>query len=149
LGDALATFDSPAGRFTGAAALFDGPPTSASARLRFSSPQDWRDFNRLSLWCYLHPTVNTANSRSLQFLCQGASAGPAEPVSLHYIGDLRPGEWNHLVWEISEYQRDAVVEFLLSSRCRVCRWPRWRRFPAGKSPPARLPIHTLAISQVR
>jgi Glycosyl hydrolase family 9/Cellulase N-terminal ig-like domain len=103
----------PNGSFTGAAVLFDGPPTSASARLRFASPQDWSGFNRLSLWCYLHPTVNTANSLSLQFLCQGASAGPADPVSVHYIGDLRPGEWNHLVWEISEYQRDAVVEFVL------------------------------------
>ena len=67
----------PNGSFTGAALLFDGPPTSASARLRFSSRQDWSDFNRLSLRCYLHPTVNTANSLSLQFLCQGASAGPA------------------------------------------------------------------------
>jgi len=102
----------PNGSFTGAAVLFDGPPASASARLRFGSPQDWREFNRLSLWCYLHPTVNTANSLSLQFLCQGASAGPADPVSVHYIGDLRPGEWNHLVWEISEHQRDAVVEFV-------------------------------------
>jgi hypothetical protein len=103
----------PNGSFTGAAVLFDGPPTSASARLRFASPQNWSEFNRLSLWCYLHPTVNTANSLSLQFLCQGASAGPADPISVHYVGDLRPGEWNHLVWEISEHQRDAVVEFVL------------------------------------
>jgi hypothetical protein len=103
----------PNGSFTGSAVLFDRPPTSASARLKFTSPQDWSQFNRLSLWCYLHPTINTANSLSLQFLCQGASAGPADPVSVNYIGDLRPGEWNHLVWEISEYQRDAVVEFVL------------------------------------
>jgi hypothetical protein len=103
----------PNGSFTGAAVLFDGPPVSASARLRFATPQDWSGFNRLSLWCYLHPTVNTANSLSLQFLCQGAAAGPADPVSVNYVGDLRAGEWNHLVWEISEYQRDAVVEFVL------------------------------------
>jgi len=103
----------PNGSFTGAAVLFDGSPVSASARLRFSSPQDWREFNRLSLWCYLHPTVNTANSLSLQFLCLGATAGPADPVAIHYIGDLLPGQWNHLVWEISEYPRDAVVEFVL------------------------------------
>jgi hypothetical protein len=103
----------PNGSFTGAAVLFDGPPVSASARLRFATPQDWSGFNRLSLWCYLHPTVNTANSLSLQFLCQGAAAGPADPVSVNYVGDLRAGKWNHLVWEISEYQRDAVVEFVL------------------------------------
>jgi len=101
------------GSFTGSGVNFDGTPFSASVKLTFDSPQDWSDYNRLSLWCYLHATDNPINCVSLQFLCQGASAGPADPVAVHYIGDLKRGEWNRLSWEISEYRRDRIVEFTL------------------------------------
>jgi hypothetical protein len=68
----------PSGSFTGAAVLFDGPSVAASARLRFATPQDWSGFNRLSLWCYLHPTVNTANDAVVEFvLFQPLSGLPA------------------------------------------------------------------------
>lgn len=103
----------PNGTFTGDEVGFAGMPFSAFATLNFSEPQDWRAFNRLSLWCYLHPTGNPINSISLQFLCQGATAGPSDPIPMHFIGDLKAGEWNHLTWEISEYARDKVVQFIL------------------------------------
>lgn len=93
---------SPNGSFTGQDIGFAGIPFSAFATLNFAEPQDWRGFNRLSLWCYLHPTGNPINTVSLQFLCQGATAGPSDPIPLHFIGDLKAGEWNHLTWEISE-----------------------------------------------
>jgi len=101
------------GSFTGAGVLFDGTPYSASARLKFGAPQDWSGFNRISLWCYLHPTANPITSLSLQFLCEDAAAGPTDPVAVHYVADLKPGEWNHLTWEIPEYRRDRVSEFVL------------------------------------
>ena len=101
------------GTFNGEEAAFVGQPFSASAILGFEKPQDWSAFNRLSLWCYLHPTKTPTTSISLQFLCAGASAGPWDPVPIHFIGDLKPGEWNHLTWEISEYPRNNVVAFFL------------------------------------
>ena len=104
---------SPKGNFTGGEASFIGMPFSAFATLAFDTPQDWSSFNRISLWCYLHPTAIPITSLSLQFLCQDASAGPWDPVAIHYIGELKPGEWNHLTWEISEYPRNKVVEFIL------------------------------------
>jgi hypothetical protein len=103
----------PNGTFTGSAVLFDGTPFSASAGLRFDPPQDWSAYNRLSLWCFLHASGNPINSLSLQFLCDGAPAGPADPISVHYFSDLEQGEWNHLVWEIPEFRRDRVSQLVL------------------------------------
>jgi hypothetical protein len=103
----------PNGSFVGRDVAFVGAPFAASASLRFASPQDWSGYNRLSLWCYLHATDNPINNVSVQFLCDGASAGPADPIYIHYIGDLKAGEWNQLLWEISEYPRDRVSELLL------------------------------------
>ncbi len=104
---------SPEGHFTGGEATFLGQPFAATAVLNFDKPQDWRAFNRISFWCYLHPTKATNNSICMQFLCQGAGAGPWDPVAIHYAADLKPGEWNRLTWEISEYQRNQVVQFVL------------------------------------
>lgn len=104
---------SPNGSFTGEGVLFDVPPHAASLRRIFTEPQDWSRFNRISLWCYVHPTDISILSLSLQFLCEGASAGPIDPVAIHYIGDLVPGQWNHLIWEIPEMQRDRVRELMI------------------------------------
>ena len=111
-----ATTDSH-GHFTGQEAFFFGQPFSSFAVLGFDQPQDWTAFNRLSLWCYLHPTASPTTSISLQFLCAGASAGPWDPLPIHFIGDLKPGEWNHLTWEISEYPRDKVVMLVVMKPC--------------------------------
>ena len=103
----------PNGSFTGQGVLFDGTSFSASARLRFDPPQDWSAYNRLSLWCFLHPSGNPISSLSLQFLCDGAPAGPSDPIAVHYLSDLEPGKWNHLIWEIPEFPRDRVSELVL------------------------------------
>jgi hypothetical protein len=104
---------SKSGHFSGDEAAFVGQPFSAFAMLNFTTPQDWTPYNRISLWCYLHPTTTPTTSISLQFLCNGASAGPWDPLPIHFIGDLKPGDWNHLTWEISEYPRDKVSQFIL------------------------------------
>ena len=103
----------PNGSFTASGVPFEGQPFAAFARKRFTTPQDWRAFNRLSLWCYVHPTTNPINTISVQFTCDGAPAGPLDPVAVNYFGDLRSGAWNHLVWEIPEQHRDRVVEILI------------------------------------
>jgi hypothetical protein len=101
------------GSFSGQGALFDTPPWGASARLRFAAPQNWSGFNRISFWCYPHPNGSPFTSLSLQFLCEGAPSGPADPVAVTYFADLKPGEWNHLAWEIPEMPRDRVTELVL------------------------------------
>ena len=101
------------GSYTGGAALFEFMPGAASIRLKLDPPQDWSSFNRISLWCYIHPTNRPINALSIQFLSDGAPAGPLDPPPVHYIQDLKPGEWNHLTWEIPEYQRDKVSEFVI------------------------------------
>lgn len=103
----------PNGTFQGEGVLFEGQPFAAFARRTFKEPQDWSAFNRISMWAYVHPTTNPVNVISLQFTCEGAPAGPLDPVAVHYIGDLKPGEWNHLVWEIPEQHRDRVSEFMI------------------------------------
>lgn len=101
------------GSFTGSGILFPGQPFSAFIAKRLTREQDWSRFNRVSLWCYVHPTDNPVNSLSVQFLCEGAEAGPLDPVSVHYFADLRPGEWNHLVWEIPEHRRDRISQIVI------------------------------------
>ena len=101
------------GSFVGRDVSFDGMPFSASAHLAFDSPQDWSGFNRISLWCYLHRSGNPVSSLMMGFVSQGATAGPADPMALHYFADIKAGEWARLSWEISEMQRDKVVELVL------------------------------------
>jgi hypothetical protein len=72
----------PNGSFTGLGVLFDGTPFSASVSKTFDKPQDWTRYNRLSLWCFVHPTTNPVLAVSLQFLCEGASAGPTDPIAI-------------------------------------------------------------------
>jgi hypothetical protein len=98
------------GSFNGHAVLFDGIPFAASITRRFEKPQDWSAFNRVSIWCFAHPSNTPVTAFALNFLCEGASAGPSDPISIHYFGDLQPGQWQQLSWEIPEHQRGRVVE---------------------------------------
>ena len=101
------------GSYTGGVPLFEFMPGAASIHLKLDPPQDWSAFNRISLWCYLHPTDRPINALSIQFLSDGAPAGPLDPPPVHYVQDLKSGEWNHLIWEIPEYRRDKVSEFII------------------------------------
>jgi hypothetical protein len=94
---AIAAARLPNGSFNGQAVLMEQDPRAALLRLQFDPPQDWRDYNRISLWCYVHPG-NPINALSLEFLCDGASAGPSDPLAINYANDLRPGDWNHICW---------------------------------------------------
>ena len=99
----------PNGSFSGNAPLFDFLPYAAWARLPFGEPQDWSAFNRLSLWCYVHPMGDPVTCLSLQLICEAAPAGPCDPVAVHYLSGMKQGEWNLLVWEFPEMRRDRVI----------------------------------------
>lgn len=99
----------PNGSFSGSAPLFDFLPYSAWARLDFTEPQDWSRFNRISLWCYVHPMRDPVTSLSLQLICAGAEAGPRDPIAVHYFSGMKQGEWNLLAWEFPEVQRNRII----------------------------------------
>ncbi len=128
------------GTFDGNAILFEVQPGAAVLTRTFDPPQDWSAFNRLSLWCYVHPG-NPINALALEFLCDGASAGPNDPVAIHYIGDLKPGEWNQLTWEIPEYRRDRISSFVIFQ-------PRWGLPVAGSGPAATYDFDELELQLV-
>jgi hypothetical protein len=109
----IRTSRSKNGSFSGGAALFDYLPAAPVARLKLKPPQDWSGFNRISVWCYVHPCGNPVNSVCMQFICEGAEAGPYDPCAYHYFSDMKQGEWNLLAWEIPEFQRSRVVEVSL------------------------------------
>ena len=88
------------------------------ATLRFSEPQDWSDYNRISLWVYVHPTSMLTYSFSLSFNCMDAPTGILDPYYSSFIQDLKPGEWNHVVWEIPNLRRDKVTGFSINQTLR-------------------------------
>ena len=116
--DYIAANRLPNGSFIGtgpyAAVDVDIPPRSGAIRLTLDPPQDWTRFNRISLWCYVHTTGQPLHQLNLQFLCNDAPAGPSEPMAMHFVHDLQPGAWNHIVWEIPELQGDQVSAFIIS-----------------------------------
>lgn len=84
---------------------------STEMRLNFDAPQDWSRFNRIAFWVYVHPTTMPIYSLQLSFNCEGAPHGALDPVATHVVQDLKPGEWNRVVWEIPELKRDRVTAF--------------------------------------
>jgi hypothetical protein len=69
---------------------------SAAAALRFDTPQDWSDYNRIFLWVYVHPTNVRVHTFYLTLTCQDAPAAnyrSPRPNSGDIQGPLTTGEW--------------------------------------------------------
>ena len=105
-------YDRATGRL-GGGIFDDAPPLAPSIHLKFDRPQDWSRFNRISIWCYVHPTAVPYHSLRFQFYCQDAPTGPSDPYPIHFIGELRRGEWNLLTWEIPDFKRDKITEIAI------------------------------------
>lgn len=77
--------------------------------------EDWTAYNRLSFWVY--PTMPGFKNGSM--LAKLFYAGSdEEKVSLWYRGQmnyflLRPGQWNHIVWEIPHVPRQKITRLEL------------------------------------
>ena len=83
----------------------------ASAVLKFIEPQDWRQYNRIAMWIYVHP-LTSSHSLRLRFKCVDAPSTVTSPVRpLHYLHHMTPGQWNYVIWEIPELERNKVEEF--------------------------------------
>jgi hypothetical protein len=92
---------------------------SSGVILNFNTPQDWSAFNRLSFWVYVHPTSMLTYAINLGIGNKGtvytATTPRGEP---HYIQDLKPGQWNHILYEIPHLDRDKVIQFKLQQNLR-------------------------------
>ena len=88
---------------------------SAGVRRKFDG-EDWRAFNRLSLW--IHPDCPGHNVVALGLHLSNDGAEKL-PGGMGQEGEttviLRDGEWNHIVWEIGNVARDRVTGLTIAS----------------------------------
>lgn len=96
------------------------------ATLRFSADaEDWRQFNRLSVWVY--PVHDGFPSPTLfMFLHNDGEVQVPDRYrrdGVNYL-ILRPNEWNHVVWEIENLARERVIGIDLGYHLRG-RMPAW------------------------
>jgi len=89
-----------------------GQGGSSSIELSFNEPQDWTEYNRISFWIYVHPTTMPTYCIHIRMTCKDAihTATDYNGIS-HFVQDLKPGEWNHVMFEIPHLQRDKVTRF--------------------------------------
>jgi hypothetical protein len=81
-------------------------------QLNFQDAQDWSDYNRISFWVYVHPTTMPTYCIYIRMNCKDAvhTATDYNGTS-HFVQDLKPGEWNHVMFEIPHLKRDKVTDF--------------------------------------
>jgi hypothetical protein len=88
---------------------------SSGVRRAFEG-EDWRSFNRLSLWIYPDCVGVHVVSLELRLYNDGVEKLPA---AFGQEGEttvvLRNHEWNHVVWEMGNVARDKVTGFEIST----------------------------------
>ncbi len=95
-----------------------GSGSGSSARLTFNTPRDWSAFNRVSAWIYVDPRNQRTYVARIGFTCEDAPRHATSPRSAVILQNLKPGTWNHVVWEIANLKRDRVtnISFGLTHR---------------------------------
>lgn len=83
--------------------------------LEFDEPQDWRDFNRISLWVYIHPSRNPNVSFALDIV-NAAPVGTLTP-GRETNPDIPQGAWHQVLWELDAVPRDRVLRFEICQTC--------------------------------
>ncbi|MEO5714880.1 MAG: glycoside hydrolase family 9 protein [Luteolibacter sp.] len=91
-----------------------GQAGASSVQLRFDKPQDWSAYNRISYWIYVHPTSLPRHNINLEIKNEGTVETVFSSARSHYSNDLKPGMWNHVLFEMPHLQRDKVTMFSLT-----------------------------------
>ena len=83
--------------------------------LEFEEPQDWRAYNRISLWVYIHPSRNPNVSFALDVVnaTPDGTLTPSRETNL----DIPQGEWHQVLWELDGVPRDQVLRFEICQTC--------------------------------
>lgn len=87
----------------------NGQAGSSSVQLRFDSPQDWTRFNRISFWVYVHATNLPRHNINLGISNEGAPPDIFSSARTSYCNDLKPGQWNHVLFEMPHLPRNKVT----------------------------------------
>ena len=84
--------------------------------LEFDGPQDWSEWNRLSLWVYIHPSRNPNVSFALDLV-----NGTGPEGTLTHSRETNPaipqGRWVQVLWEIDYFPRDSILRFEICQTC--------------------------------
>lgn len=91
-----------------------GQAGAASVQLRFETPQDWSKYNRISFWVYVHPTSLPRHNINLGIKNEGTVSTILSSARSHYANDLKPGMWNHVIFEMPHLERDQVSQFSIT-----------------------------------
>ena len=87
---------------------------NASVQLKFDEPQDWSAYNRLSFWVYVHPSDIMTYCLNINIDNDGTVYNATTPRNQHFIQDLKPGQWNHVLYEIPHVKRDRIKAFKIN-----------------------------------
>ena len=87
-----------------------GRPFGEAVLHRAFAGEDWSAFNRISIWVYPTMPGHKRGSVVLRFSNDGKEKHPIPFTrgSMNYAL-VKPGEWNHIVWEIDHLCRDKVT----------------------------------------
>lgn len=80
--------------------------------LVFDTPQDWRAYNRIAVWIYIHPSRNPNVNLAFDLVNEGTEDTTLTPGRETYL-DLPQGVWKQVFWEIGYYPRDRIPRFEL------------------------------------
>jgi hypothetical protein len=87
---------------------------TSSVIKKFDKPRDWSGYNRLSFWVYVHPTTMRTYCLFLQIVNDGTVYNATYPGESHFIQDLEPGEWNHVMFEMPHLERNRITELRIN-----------------------------------
>ena len=82
---------------------------SSSVQLKFDKPQDWSEYNRISFWVYVHQSDMMTYCLNMNIDNEGTIYTATTPRNSHFIQDLKPGEWNNVLFEIHHIKRDKIT----------------------------------------
>lgn len=87
---------------------------TSSLQMKIDTPLDWSEYNRLSFWVYVHPASMPTYCLFLQIENEGTVYNATSPRKDHFIQDLKPGMWNHVLFELSHLKRNKVTLFKIN-----------------------------------
>lgn len=85
-----------------------GRPWGEAVLRRKFDGEDWSAMNRLSIW--VRPTMpgHKTGSVVIKLINDAAARQPMPTHGPMHYALVKPGEWNHIVWEVAHLSRDKV-----------------------------------------
>lgn len=77
--------------------------------ITFDQPQDWTQYNRVSVWVYIHPNRNKSHHFAIEIVNEGTDYSETlQPRHEMVVQDLEGGEWHQVLWEFTNLARNKV-----------------------------------------